>query len=183
MIRICIIGSPGSGKSVLARRLAALAGAPLYHLDDLYWIGAWNRPTEEAWLAQLAAVAATDCWVIDGNYAPSLDIRLQRATHVILLDHHPARCVYGIVRRTVRLRLGMSDHVPLEVQRSGAPVVDRLVPLIRKAATFRRRIRPAVMARLDRLDPEVYVEVLTTRRDVESMLNRLCTRYAMTPMR
>lgn len=49
--RILILGSPGAGKSTLARQLARSMALPLVHLDALYWAqgtppaaAQWNRP-------------------------------------------------------------------------------------------------------------------------------------------
>ena len=39
MLKIIIIGSPGSGKSTFARKLSNAAGIPLYYLDML-----WHKP-------------------------------------------------------------------------------------------------------------------------------------------
>ncbi len=41
MKRVMVIGGPGSGKSTLARRLHAISGLPLFHLDQLYWRAGW----------------------------------------------------------------------------------------------------------------------------------------------
>ena len=54
MEKVIVIGSPGAGKSTFARRLGALTGLPLHHLDLL-----WHRPdrttiTPEAFDAGLA---------------------------------------------------------------------------------------------------------------------------------
>lgn len=43
MKRVLIVGSPGAGKSTLAKKLAARTGLPLTHLDDLYWNAGWEK--------------------------------------------------------------------------------------------------------------------------------------------
>jgi adenylate kinase family enzyme len=40
--RIAVIGSPGAGKSTLARELGAALGLPVYHLDRLLWRPHWT---------------------------------------------------------------------------------------------------------------------------------------------
>ena len=40
--KIIVIGCPGSGKSHFSRKLAALTGLPLYHLDMIYSLLVWN---------------------------------------------------------------------------------------------------------------------------------------------
>ena len=44
--RILIMGSPGSGKTHLARLLHKRSGLPLYHIDNLYWKKDWERPPQ-----------------------------------------------------------------------------------------------------------------------------------------
>lgn len=37
--RIVIMGSPGTGKSTLAHKIAQQRKLPLYHMDALFWEG------------------------------------------------------------------------------------------------------------------------------------------------
>ncbi|NBJ69081.1 MULTISPECIES: hypothetical protein [Clostridia] len=41
MKKIVIIGSPGSRKSTLARKLSDLLGIPVYHMDTIFWQPGW----------------------------------------------------------------------------------------------------------------------------------------------
>jgi len=41
MSRIAVIGSPGAGKSTLARKLGQALGLEVHHLDRLYWQPGW----------------------------------------------------------------------------------------------------------------------------------------------
>ncbi|MCL2545878.1 MAG: hypothetical protein FWE06_01620 [Oscillospiraceae bacterium] len=40
--KIAIVGSPGSGKSWLSKKIAALTGYPLHHLDVEFWKPGWE---------------------------------------------------------------------------------------------------------------------------------------------
>lgn len=103
--RILIIGSPGSGKTTLARSLAAQTGLPLHHLDQLYWRPGWVAPDDKpAWRAQVAALSEQRRWIIDGNYSDTLADRLARADKVILLDLSPFRCTWRVLKRVLRQR-------------------------------------------------------------------------------
>jgi adenylate kinase family enzyme len=50
------------------------------------------------------ALAAQDAWIIEGNYARTLPLRLARADHVILLDVPRVQCMYRVVRRGLTTR-------------------------------------------------------------------------------
>ncbi|MDQ3023738.1 MAG: hypothetical protein M3R04_05030 [bacterium] len=85
-MRIVILGNAGSGKSTLARRLGTDLGIPSFHMDRLYWKPRWQQSTDEELRAKVAAVVASEQWVIDGNYSRVLPMRLERADTAIVLD-------------------------------------------------------------------------------------------------
>ena len=86
MNRVLIIGSGGSGKTTLARRLAERTGLPLIHLDALYWRPGWDPTPGDEWRARIAALVRGERWIIDGNYGGTLDLRLEACDTVIFLD-------------------------------------------------------------------------------------------------
>lgn len=99
MKRVLVIGSGGSGKSVLARRLAGRTGLPLIHLDTLYWRPGWEETPKDEWEATVREFVDADRWIMDGNYGGTLDIRLAAADTVILLDLPRLTCLRRVVRR------------------------------------------------------------------------------------
>jgi len=100
--RICIFGGPGSGKSTLARLLGQALGLPAVHLDSLYWNPGWVESAPEDMAPRVLAALQEDSWVLDGNYrAYHLDVRLKRATAVIILDIPRLTRMWGILCRTV----------------------------------------------------------------------------------
>lgn len=56
MQRVLIVGSPGAGKSTLAKKLAARTGLPLIHLDDLYWNPGWVKVEPVVWQQRLEII-------------------------------------------------------------------------------------------------------------------------------
>ena len=87
----------GRGKSTLARAIGARLDIAVVHLDALFWNPGWVQTEPAVFRARVAATAAHDAWVMDGNYTGTLDLRLARASAVIWLDlprlvYFHARC-------------------------------------------------------------------------------------------
>ncbi|WP_040951393.1 hypothetical protein [Gorillibacterium massiliense] len=99
MRKVIVIGSPGSGKSVFSKALAAKTRLPLIHLDKLYWKAGWVKTDFEEWVPLVAEQTAGSAWIIDGNFQSTLDDRMQKADTVILLDLPRGLCVYRIIKR------------------------------------------------------------------------------------
>jgi adenylate kinase family enzyme len=86
--RTVIVGNSGSGKSALARRLAALADVPAIDLDALHWEGdGYGVKRDEAVArAMVHEIAAQPGWAIEGVYGWLAEIAIPRATTLIWLD-------------------------------------------------------------------------------------------------
>jgi adenylate kinase family enzyme len=97
--RVLVIGSPGAGKSTLARELAQRSGLPLFHLDRMHWLPGWIERDRDEGRAELAGVLAQDRWIIDGNYGSLLPMRLARADTVVWLDYPTWLCVRRVLKR------------------------------------------------------------------------------------
>ena len=98
--RIMVMGSSGSGKSTMAKKLGALTGLPVTHLDTLSWRPGWVEAPKGELEAKLAEVIAQPEWIIDGNYSKHLRAeRLARADTVIYLDFSRYTCLYRAFKR------------------------------------------------------------------------------------
>ena len=84
--RVVVTGLAGSGKSTFALALADRTGLPVIHLDLHFWKPGWVAPSETEWRLKQGAVLAGDAWIADGNYHESLDLRVERADTVVVLD-------------------------------------------------------------------------------------------------
>lgn len=101
--RIVVTGLAGSGKSTLSLALGARLGLPVIHLDLHFWKPGWVAPSEAEWRERQRGVLSGDAWIADGNYHETLDLRLERADTVVILDIPWWRCSARALRRGFRM--------------------------------------------------------------------------------
>ncbi|GIJ76235.1 Adenylate kinase [Micromonospora phaseoli] len=165
MDRIAIIGCGGSGKSRIARKLAQILDAPLTHLDAIYYDQQWNPLPQEKFAAKQEKLVAGERWIIEGNYAGTLPIRLATADTVIFLDLPAATCLWGIAQRRRRYRGG---------QHQADGVYDRITwNFIRYILGYRRAMRPRIQNLIQAHEPHVRLISLTSRRQANQLVDRL----------
>ncbi|MHB1208433.1 MAG: P-loop NTPase family protein [Acidimicrobiales bacterium] len=114
MQRIAIVGSPGSGKTRLARAMSERTGIALISLDHKYWKPDWRETPEEQWRAIHGELAQRECWIMDGTYVDTIDDRLDMADTIISLRYGRARCTLRVLRRII-------THYGKDVQAPGCP--------------------------------------------------------------
>ncbi|MEO8813342.1 MAG: hypothetical protein ABI376_10580 [Caulobacteraceae bacterium] len=103
MDRVAVVGCAGAGKSTLSRALGARLGAPVIHLDTLFWKPGWVESDPEAFGAAVDAAAAGARWVIDGGYSRHSAARFARADTVVWLDPPRRVCLWRALRRSATL--------------------------------------------------------------------------------
>lgn len=102
MERIMIIGCGGSGKSTLARKLGAVTGLPVVHLDQIYWRpGNWEHLSHEDFDKELAEELNKPRWIMDGNFNRTMEQRLEFCDTVIYLDFSRITCLMGLCKRVL----------------------------------------------------------------------------------
>ncbi|GAB0150938.1 hypothetical protein [Marinobacterium sp. BA1] len=92
MKKIAVIGSGGSGKSTFSALLGKELNLPVHHLDQLYWKPNWVKTPKEDWIKIQKGICDSECWIIDGNYQSTLDIRFEACDTVIFLDVNRYTC-------------------------------------------------------------------------------------------
>jgi adenylate kinase family enzyme len=164
MKRVIIIGGAGSGKSVFAKRLHAITGLPLYHLDRLHWRPGWIEPPKDEWHALLAEIAALDEWIMDGGYSSTFHLRMPHADTILWLDM-PRRIASMRVLRRMTLYFGcVRDDLAL-----GCP--ERFdLGFVRWAWAFKRTHAAKYRLALAAHASHANVKVFASAREVDSFL-------------
>jgi len=165
MDKITIIGCGGSGKTHLANQLAALLNLPLTHLDGVYYDADWNPLPQEEFAALQRKLVAAPRWLLEGNYAGTLPIRLAATDTVIFLDLHAITCLTGILQRRWRYRGG---------QHAKDGVYDRITwNFVRYIWGYRTTMRPKVRRLLDEHGGNARLIALTSRRQAARFIAQL----------
>jgi adenylate kinase family enzyme len=102
MRRIAIIGTTGSGKSVLAERLGRALSLPAVELDALFWMPDWQPAMIELFRHRVDAATSADSWIIAGIYGQVRDLVWGRADTLIWLDFPLHLVLWRLMRRTIR---------------------------------------------------------------------------------
>lgn len=104
-MKIMLIGNAGTGKSTLARWLAAQTGYPVMYLDQI-WHATDYSAAAKRWFIQQQKKFMTvhSDWIIDGNYSGSMAVRLAEADLVIWLQVSRVRSIIRVIRRSLRYR-------------------------------------------------------------------------------
>jgi adenylate kinase family enzyme len=100
--RVLIVGPTGSGKTTLAKALSRVSGLPHIELDLLRYKRDWQELPVDDFRIQVEAVAATDSWIIDGNYAVVRELTWNRADLVVWLDYSLPVILRRLLIRTAR---------------------------------------------------------------------------------
>ena len=107
MRRVLVIGPSGAGKSTFARALRDKTGLPLYYLDMIWHLPDKTTVSREEFDARLAELLEEPAWILDGNYARTLEVRLRAADTVFLLDFPVEVCLQGVASRRGQYREDM----------------------------------------------------------------------------
>ncbi|KPI15676.1 hypothetical protein OK074_2121 [Actinobacteria bacterium OK074] len=168
MKRVAIVGCGGSGKSYVARELGRRLGAPVTHLDAVYYDDEWNPLPKDRFADVQRDLVSASSWVIDGNHNSTLQIRLDACDTVVFMDLPTRTCLWGVVSRQLRHGGG---------QDKGNGIYNRIhLGVIRYVLSYRRKMRPRVLAKIDEYARgHAQVVILTSRRHARRWLDEATT--------
>jgi adenylate kinase family enzyme len=177
MQRIRVVGTSGSGKTTMARRLAERLNLPHLELDALQHLGGWRAAPLGEFNQRLEAfLAASDPrggWVIDGNYNARAPRLLEIADTIVWLDYPRQVVMARVLRRTVgrvvlRRQLWNGNRERLRTLFSRDPEVNVVLWAWAQHASDRRRY----LARSHRPGTATWVR-LTTPKQARAWLRNL----------
>ena len=107
MKKVIVIGCPGSGKTTFAEKLHKKTGLPLDYLDAI-----WHKPdrthiTRDEFVDRIGEIFKEESWIIDGNYAATVEQRIIECDTVFLFDLPTEVCLQGATERLGRDRYDM----------------------------------------------------------------------------
>lgn len=109
--KIHIIGSVGSGKTTLARKLSLNLNIPFYELDNVCWERHPSgdiRRSEAARDEYLAEIIQSKSWIVEGVHNEDwMEKSFENAELIIFLDPGYSVRTYRIIKRFIRQKLGI----------------------------------------------------------------------------
>ena len=163
MQKIIVIGCPGSGKSSFSRRLRALTGLPLFHLDQMNWNADRTTVPRAVFRERLELALRQSAWIIDGNYGSTLEQRLLACDTVFFLDYPLELCLEGIRQRRGKQR---SDLPCIE------PEDEEDAAFLSFIRAYGQESRPRVLELLEQ-HPTKEIHIFTGREEADSFLETL----------
>src|SRR5260221_1275404 len=163
MEKIVIIGSPGAGKTTLAKKLSPMLNIKVYHLDRLFWQRDWKRETRDTRIDILQNLVWEKRWIIEGTYLNSSKLHVKAADTIIFLDIPPLLCLQRLIKRHHEYHGCSRRDIPL-----GS--TDKLTLfLMLKVLAFSLRERRTLEKILREFPPEKAIR-LYSAKEVEGLL-------------
>jgi adenylate kinase family enzyme len=167
MQRIMVIGSGGSGKSELSRRIGEILAVDVVHLDRVYWRPNWTEPPNDEWKETIEDLVKRETWIIDGNYGGTMEIRAAAADAIIFLDLPRVLCIWRAVKRRIkhpnRTRPDMGEGCPEKIN----------LEFLQWIWNFPRDSRPRLLEILRRYEKTKSIYVLKSRHEVEAFVQNI----------
>jgi len=114
MDKIVIIGSPGAGKTTLARALGPVFNLKVYHLDRLFWQRGWKAKTRDTSIDILQNLVREKQWIIEGTYLHLSELHLDAADTIIFLDISSLLCPQRLIKRHHEYNKRFRRDIPKE---------------------------------------------------------------------
>ncbi len=167
MKRILIIGSCGAGKSTLSRKMSSKLNLPIIHLDQEYWQPGWEETPKSEWEDKVKKLIKRPTYIMDGNYASTLDIRLSEADHLIFLDYPTRISFWRVLKRIIsnygKTRSDMTEGCPERFD----------IEFLHYVLVFNLISRKRITKILEKHQDQTDIVILKTDKEVNTYLAQL----------
>jgi energy-coupling factor transporter ATP-binding protein EcfA2 len=119
--RILVLGRTGSGKTTLARELAAALHVPHVELDSLYFGPEFSTAPLPLLRERTSAAIAGDRWVTDGNKRAVRDLVWPRADTIVWLDYPLGVSFWRLAKRARRRTSLLKAQAAKTGRKTGLP--------------------------------------------------------------
>ena len=172
--KIIMIGCSGSGKSTLTRELTESLEIPVLHLDRVWHTTNYDDEAKKFLRqTQLDFMTNNADFIVDGNYAGSLDVRVLHANLIIWFQIPRHVCIYRVISRSVKRKLRLetrSDMADEFKEKFDREYVD----FLKFVWNFEKNSTPQIEAALEKKNADCKVVVIRNKRDKERLLQELC---------
>ncbi len=162
MQKVIVIGCPGSGKSIFSKALHNATGLPLYHLDMMKWNADGTNVSKDTFMERLYQALNKESWIIDGNYASTMELRMQFCDTVFFLDYPTDICIASIKSRKGKERTDI-PCITLE---------DEDHEFVEFIKDYNSVSRPAVMELLRKYSHK-HIIIFENRNDADEFLSQI----------
>ncbi len=97
--KIFIVGSPGSGKTTLAKKLSTELGISHFDLDDIRFLPDGAKRSDQTAIPLVEELTQQPTWIIEGIYVSWIKDFIHKADLIIWLDTPFRRAFYRILLR------------------------------------------------------------------------------------
>lgn len=171
MEKVVVLGCCGAGKSTFARQLQGLTGLPLVHLDQVHWLPNWVETDAATFQSKLTALIEQPRWIMDGNFAATLDVRLAAADTVIYIDLPAWKCLWRVAKRVWRYNGRPRPDMPEGCNERWDWA------FLHYVAVFNSVKRPRILKKIEAVAAEKTVLILKTDAEVADYLKSFKIRF------
>ncbi len=107
--RINVVGTSGSGKSTVSKRLSNILNVPYIEMDKLFWGPNWHWPTDLEFFDKLKKALQAEHWVLDGNYTRTVPIKWEHVDTVVWLDYPFSTTLFRAIKRAFQRSLTQEE--------------------------------------------------------------------------
>lgn len=165
--KIAIIGSPGSGKTTLAKELSGILHLPLIHLDRHFLRGKWQITPADEWDKKIKDLVEKTTWIIDGDYFNSMDIRLSAADMIVFLNIPRFTCLWRITKRMlIASKKPPRSDLPSECIEK----LDRnFIKFFKFVWQYHSQKKPLIFEKIEKYKSEKKVLILKNQNDINEL--------------